>query len=675
MRYPPAILDDIRARLPVSAVVGRTVPLKRQGREFAGLSPFKSERTPSFFVNDQKGFFHCFASGEHGDIFSFLMKTEGISFFEAVQRLAGEAGVTLPKESPEAARQEDAREKLIAIMEEAARFFEANLAGPRGRETREYLAKRGVTPEEAKRFRMGFAPDARGALKEYLAARGVSIRDMIETGLLVAGDDIPTPYDRFRGRLIIPITDLRDKVIAFGGRALAPDAKPKYLNSPETPLFHKGGQLFNGFRARKAAHDSGQIVVVEGYMDVVAMVRGGVEHAVAPLGTALTESQLGLLWRMSPEPTICLDGDAAGQKAALRAADLALPHIQPGRSLRFAFMPDGLDPDDLIRQRGPEALRKALEQTQPLIEVLWRRERDAEPLDTPERKAGLERRLTVLAKRIADPAVSGEYMRELRQRSREYLWQQRSGGSARASRGAAAAGARPKSEDWRIREQAGLRGNKGKPAFVPPRPQAREELLRSALTRQHADAGLNREALILTTLINHPFLLDEMSEDLSTLGFTNALLGAMRDNLLGLHAQHSPLDSSAITTHLSASGHNDALGLIARAMTHKSDRFTETGASEDRVRMGLRDALAEQEKAILKAALNAHDLQQALSEGSEAAYAQLLDLEARLRAVDARATGSDLPTAGEAVTAALATMLIPASDADASSADFGDYAG
>ena len=664
MRYSPALLDDIRARLPVSSVVGRTVALKRQGREWAGLSPFKSERTPSFFVNDQKGFFHCFASGEHGDIFGFLMKTEGVPFPEAVERLAAEAGVTLPKPTPEAARADDAREKLLAIMEEATRFFEGNLAGPRGRETREYLAKRGVTPEEAKRFRMGYAPDSRAALKEYLLARGATVQALIETGLLVAGDDIPTPYDRFRGRLIIPITDLRDKVIAFGGRALAPDAKPKYLNSPETPLFHKGGQLFNAFRARKAAHDTSQIVVVEGYMDVVAMVRGGVEYAVAPLGTALTETQLGLLWRMSPEPTICLDGDAAGQKAALRAADLALPHIQPGRSLRFAFMPDGLDPDDLIRQRGPEALRKALEQTQPLIEVLWRRERDAEPTDTPERRAGFERRLAALAKRIADPSVQGEYARELRQRSREYLWQQRSGGMSKTIRGTTGAGAAPKSQDWRVRELAGLRGPKGRAPFIVPRPQAREELSRNLMTRQHGEAGLNREALILRALINHPFMLDELSEELSTVTFTNALLGAMRDSLLSLHAEQSPLDSAAITTHLSASGHNDALGLIERAMTHKSDRFIETDAAEDRVRMGLRDALAEQEKAILKAALNAADLQNALGEGSEEAYAQLLDLEARLRAVDARATAIDLPAASRVSELLPAPALSGATDGD-----------
>ncbi len=672
MRYSPALLDDIRARLPVSQVVGRRVQLKRQGREFIGLSPFKSERSPSFTVNDQKGFFHCFASGEHGDIFGFIMKTEGVTFVEAIERLAAEAGVTLPKPSPEAARQDDARDKLLAVMEEAARYFEALLAGPRGRETREYLERRGVSPDEAKRFRMGFAPDSRSALKEHLTARGFAVSAMIEAGLLIAGDDIATPYDRFRGRLIIPIADLRDKVIAFGGRALADDAKPKYLNSPETPLFHKGGQLFNAARARKAAHDSGQIVVVEGYMDVVAMVRGGIEHAVAPLGTALTETQLGMLWRMCPEPIICLDGDAAGQKAALRAADLALPQIQPGRSLRFAFMPDGLDPDDLIRQRGPEALRKALEQTQPLIEVLWRRERDAEPLDTPERRAGLERRLTALAKRIADPAVAGEYTRELRQRSREHLWQQRGGASGQAKRNFGGKASAP-SQDWRVREQAGMRGNKGRPPLVPPRAQAREELLRNTLTRQHGDPGLNREALILRTLINHPFLLDELAEELGTVTFTNSMLSTMRDSILSLHAIRHPLDSGAITTHLSASGHNDALGLIARAITHRSDRFCETGAAEDRVRMGLRDALAEQEKAILKAALNASELQNALGEGSEEAYAQLLDLEARLRAVDGRAQGLDLTNADGTSTLPPANQLLTAPATDG--ARGGDFLG
>ena len=638
MRYPPSILDDIRARLPVSQVVGRRVQLKRQGREFVGLSPFKSEKTPSFTVNDAKGFFKCFSSGEGGDIFGFLMKTEGLSFPEAIERLAAEAGVVLPKPTAEAAEQEDAREKLLAVVEEAARFFEAMLAGPRGREAREYLEKRGVPPDLAKRFRMGFAPDSRSALKEHLSARKYSIGEMIETGLLIAGDDIPTPYDRFRGRLIIPITDLRGKVIAFGGRGLAPDAKPKYLNSPETPLFHKGSVLFNAANARKAAHDLSEVVVVEGDMDVIALAGGGIDNAVAPLGTALTETQLGLLWRMSQEPTICLDGDAAGQKAALRAADLALPHIQPGRSLKFAFLPGGLDPDDLMRRDGAEAMRKVLSQTAPLIEVLWRRERDTEPLDTPERKAGLERRLATLAKRVADPALAAQYGQDLRQRAKDILWQgRRSVGSGQPAAGSRAAA----SLDWRTREKAQNRKKPGPPPV--PRAAAREELLRHGVARLAGEVGLVREAIILRTLVNHPFLLDEMAEEIAGISLANAQLAALRDAILAIHAEKSPLDSDGLATHLNASGHKDTLGLIARAITHKAVRFAEADAADHDVRMGLRDALAEQFKAELLHSLKAAE-HRYMDDGSESAWAQLLDIQNRLREAVARSaaeTGSE----------------------------------
>ena len=640
MRYPDSLLDDIRARLPVSQVVGRRVKLQRKGREFVGLSPFKSERTPSFTVNDQKGFYHCFATGEHGNIFTFLMKTEGVSFPEAIERLAAEAGVVLPKPTPEAAAQEDAKDKLLKVTEEAARFFEAMLAGPRGRETREYLVKRGVTLELAKRFRMGFAPDSRTALKEHLTARGFPVSAMIETGMLIAGDDIPTPYDRFRGRLIIPITDLRGKVIAFGGRGLSPDAKPKYLNSPETPLFHKGSVLFNAADARKAAHDTGDVIVVEGYMDVIALVGGGIENAVAPLGTALTENQLAMLWRMSPEPTICLDGDAAGQKAALRAADLALPQIQPGRSLRFAMLPDGLDPDDMMRQQGAGAVRSVLAATLPLIEILWRREREAEPLDTPERRAGLDRRLADLAKRIADHAVAGEYARDLRQRAREMVWQQRQAPGTRARLGVSGAKASP---DWRVRELGTQRGGKPGPQKVL-KPAARDELIRHSVTRKAGEPGLHREAIILRALINHPFLLDELAEEIAALAFANPMLSALRDALLALHAEKNALDRTEVTTHLTRSGHTDALGLLARAITHKSDRFAEADAPQHGVRMGLRDALAEQHKAELLEALKAAE-RQLMTDGSEAAWAQLLDIQMRLRVTNARVDQSS-QTAG-----------------------------
>ena len=638
MRYPPSVLDDIRARLPVSQIVGKRVQLKRRGREFVGLSPFKSERTPSFTVNDAKGFFHCFASQEHGDIFGFVMKTEGLTFIEAIERLAGEAGVVLPKPSAEAAQQDDSRDRLIAANEEAARFFEAMLAGPRGRETREYLGKRGVPPDLAKRFRMGFAPDSRNALKDHLTSRGVAIADMITAGLLIAGDDIPTPYDRFRGRLIIPITDLRGKVIAFGGRALAADAKPKYLNSPETPLFHKGSVLFNAANARKAAHETGNIVVVEGYMDVVALAGGGIENAVAPLGTALTDNQLAMLWRMSPEPTICLDGDAAGQKAASRAADLALPQLQPERSLRFAFLPTGLDPDDLMRRNGAEAVRKVLADTSPLIDVLWRRERDLEPLDTPERKAGLERRLAELAKRIADPSVSAQYGQDLRARAKDMLWRQRGGASQLKWHGGGSARA---PLDWRTRELAQQRRKPGPP--VLPRAAPREELLRHGVARLAGEVGLVREAVILRTFLNHPFLLDELAEEIAGIALANPVLRQLRDALLAIHAERSPLDSATLATHLNASGHEDALGLIARAITHKAVRFCEVDAADHDVRMGLRDALAEQHKAELLQALKSAE-HNYMSDGSEAAWAHLLDIQSRLRVTDARMSmepGSD----------------------------------
>ncbi|MEQ1671319.1 MAG: DNA primase [Hyphomicrobium sp.] len=301
MRFSPSLLDEIRARLPVSQVVGRKVALKKKGREYSGLSPFKSEKSPSFFVNDQKGFYHCFASGEHGDIFTFLMKTEGLEFPEAVERLAQEAGVQLPKATERNVEQEDQRDRLYRLLEASASFFEESFKQPLSAEARRYvLDKRGLQRETIAAFRLGFAPNSRSALKEHLKAQGFSIPDMVASGMLIGGDDIPEPYDRFRNRVMFPIQDLKGRVIAFGGRALDKDAPAKYLNSPETPLFHKGGVLFNAARARPLAHDRNRIIAVEGYMDVVALTEGGFGEAVAPLGTALTEDQVKLMWRSCP---------------------------------------------------------------------------------------------------------------------------------------------------------------------------------------------------------------------------------------------------------------------------------------------------------------------------------------------------------------------------------------
>src|SRR5882757_3828856 len=295
MRFTPQFLDELRARLPVSEVVGRRVKLKKAGREYKGLSPFQQEKSPSFTVNDQKGFYHDFSSGKHGDIISFLMETEGVGFTEAVERLASMAGMALPAVTPDAAKHEQRRKTLYDVMDLAAKFFADTLASRHGAKARGYLGDRAISPSVQLQFRIGYAPGDRFALKEYLGAQGIPVEDMVEAGLLHAGDDIPVPYDRFRDRVMFPIGDLRGRVIAFGGRALDREAQAKYLNSPETPLFHKGGTLYNIAAARAAAHKGAAVIAVEGYVDVIAMVSAGYEATVAPLGTALTADQIGLL--------------------------------------------------------------------------------------------------------------------------------------------------------------------------------------------------------------------------------------------------------------------------------------------------------------------------------------------------------------------------------------------
>src|SRR5215467_7222088 len=323
-RFTRQFLDEIIARLPVSDVVGKRVKLKKAGREWKGLSPFQQEKTPSFTVNDQKGFYHDFSSGMHGNIFDFVMETEGVSFPEAVERLAAMAGLALPAATPDAARHEQRRKTLHDVMELAAKFFADTLASRNGAKARGYLGDRAILPQTQLQFRLGYALPERFALKEHLGSHGIPVEDMVEAGLLIAGDDIPVPYDRFRDRVMFPITDQRGRVIAFGGRALEKDVPAKYLNSPETPLFHKGDNLYNIATARQAAHDGGTLIVVEGYVDVVAMVGCGFAATVAPNDTAPTENQLALLWKIVDEPILCFDGDRAGQKAAWRAADLAM---------------------------------------------------------------------------------------------------------------------------------------------------------------------------------------------------------------------------------------------------------------------------------------------------------------------------------------------------------------
>src|ERR1700733_5174050 len=416
MRFTPQFLEELRARLPVSEVVGRRVKLKKAGREWRGLSPFQQEKTPSFFVNDQKQAWFDFSSGKNGNIFDFLMQTEGVSFPEAVERLANMAGLPLPAVTPDAARHEARRKTLHDVMELAAKFFAETLASRFGAKARGYLADRVISPATQVQFRLGYAPGDRFALKEHLGAQGISVEDMVETGLLIGGDDIPVPYDRFRDRVMFPITDVRGRVIAFGGRALEKDVPAKYLNSPETPLFHKGDNLYNLSSARLATHNGATLVVVEGYVDVIAMVGAGYPASVAPLGTALTENQLALLWKMADEPILCFDGDKAGQKAAWRAADLALPHLKPGKSLRFALLPEGQDPDDLARSGGRAAIEEVISAARGLADVIWSREIEGGTYATPERRAALEKRIGELSNGIRDEVVRRYYRQDLAKR-------------------------------------------------------------------------------------------------------------------------------------------------------------------------------------------------------------------------------------------------------------------
>jgi DNA primase len=424
-RFDERFLDELKSRLRPSDVIGKTVKLRKQGREFVGLSPFTKEKTPSFYVNDDKGQFFDFSSGKTGDLITFLQETQRLSFTEAVEQLAAEAGLALPAVDPRSVEVEKKRQGLSDWLELAAQWFEAELRRPAGRDARAYLEKRGLPEKDWARFRLGFSPSGRTALKDYLITKGAMPAELVDTGLLIAPEDGGQPYDRFRDRIIFPIADPRGRIISFGGRAMDPQARAKYLNGPESPLFHKGHQLYGLSETRKiiAAAPSDEVlplVVVEGYMDVIACQRGGIP-SVAPMGTALTEEQMEMLWRHHPEPTLCFDGDRAGRQAAARSMDRALPLLKAGRSFQFAIVEGGKDPDEVLREQGPAALKAQLSRTTRFAEALFIRERDAEPLDTPEQRTSLKARLRKLAAIIADPDLAQAYKEDLLGRY-EQLW-------------------------------------------------------------------------------------------------------------------------------------------------------------------------------------------------------------------------------------------------------------
>ncbi|HUI13165.1 MAG TPA: DNA primase [Xanthobacteraceae bacterium] len=636
MRFPPSFLDELRERLSVSEVVGKRVKLHKAGREWKGLSPFNKEKTPSFFVNDQKQAWFDFSAGKNGSIFDFVMETEGVSFPEAVERLAQMAGVPLPKISREEEEREQKRKSLHEVMELAAKFFSDTLAARAGAKARGYLADRGIDAATQLKFRLGYAPPERFALKEHLGSHGVPVEDMVEAGLLVSGDDIPVPFDRFRDRVMFPITNLRGRVIAFGGRALEKDAPAKYLNSPETPLFHKGATLYNIATARQAAHDGAgkvPLIAVEGYVDVIAMVGAGFPATVAPLGTALTEDQLALLWKMADEPVLCFDGDAAGLRAAYRAVDLALPRLLPGKSLKFATLPQGQDPDDLVRAGGREAVADVIGAARPLATMLWVRETEGHAFDTPERRAALETRLNALTAQIGDEAVRKYYRQDFSARIAQFFAPAQ---GARGARERRRQDWRP--QDWRQRGSSDWRqrsdprpspGAKGAPYVV-----VSQQLASSPVHRGHRSAVPRREALILQAALNYPWLLHDHLEELASLEFRHADAERLKGALIDIAAHAAAVDAESIQAELAARNLGDAMQRIAASITTVSVWGARPEAAPDDVLVTWQQlvALHRQWHSLTK---ELKDAEQALGQdNSESNYLRLCDVKARLSNMD-----------------------------------------
>ena len=547
MALSPQFLDELKHRFTLSDVVGRSVKLVRRGRESTGLCPFHNEKTPSFTVNDQKGFYHCFGCGAHGSVIDFVMNTQGMTFPEAIETLAGEVGMEVPKPSREEVERQKERASLTEVMEAVAQWYQTQLRSQVGKNALEYVKGRGLSNETITRFGLGYAPSSRTALKDAMAARDIEEDQLVETGMLIKPEDGGAAYDRFRDRLMFPITDRQGRVIAFGGRALSQDAKAKYLNSPETTLFHKGATLYNWANARAASYDVGQVLVVEGYMDVIALAQFGIDYAVAPLGTALTEEQISHLWHMADEPILSFDGDNAGQRAAGRAVERALPMLRPGKSLRFMMMPPGDDPDSLVQREGRGAIETLIDQAEPLVSMLWTNLTTGVQADTPERRAGLEKKIFTRLAEIQDENVKGLYQRDFRNRLFEQFKP-------------------PRRNAQRNRMQRG-----GGKRLAP----ATGLLASTKLGRIKTDAAVTDsiQQLLVLTLVHHPEIMVRHEEEVAGLVFTVPGLDEVRNALVEKAAFGETLDREAVHAHLEGSGLMDIVRKMSADGSLKGDWF------------------------------------------------------------------------------------------------------
>ena len=623
MRFSDSFLDEIRDRVPISSVIGQRVTWDRKKTnasrgDWWACCPFHGEKSPSFHCEDKKGRYHCFGCGVSGDHFRFLTEHDGLSFPEAVEKIAGMAGVPMPARDPQQEKREKERASLTDVMELATAFFEERLQSADGARARAYLRERGLTSATQQAFRLGYAPDSRNALKEHLASRGVEKAQMEACGLIYSGPDAPVAHDRFRDRIMFPIPDSRGRIIAFGGRAMSPDALAKYLNSPETELFHKGNVLYNFARARKGLAKGGSVIAVEGYMDVIALAQAGFENVVAPLGTALTENQLELLWRMSGEPVLCFDGDQAGLRAAWRAADMALPLVQPGRTLRVALLPEGRDPDDLVREGGPDAFAKVLAEARGLADLVWMRETSGGIFDTPERRAELEKRLRELTGRIRDESVRFHYAQEMRERVQAFFGMQRGAGSGQR----------------RQEGRPGYAGGKGG-AVAAGRIAVSDSLARSALVRQSGGIMPLREAVLVVTLVNHPRLLDDDFDAAERLDLTHPELRQLHAAVVDVFAHDHVAGRAGLLAALEAQGLGElwerAVLLVRRARQWPA---LENAAFEDARDAFLQALHLHRSAGFLHKELKAAEMALA-NDPTDENYRHLVEIQAQLRDVHA----------------------------------------
>ena len=584
MRFSDGFLDEIRDRLPISEVVGARVAFDKKktnrGRgDFWGCCPFHGEKTPSFHCEDRKGRYHCFGCGVSGDHFRFLVELDGLSFPESVERLADQAGLPMPIMDKQEQVREQKRATLFEVMELTTGFFKSQLQSPIGAKARAYLRDRGLSTATQSEFDLGYAPESRNALKEFLSSKNISQDQMIACGLLINGPDIAVSYDRFRDRIMFPIPDSRGRTIAYGGRALNPDALAKYLNSPETELFHKSNVLYNFLKARKVAYDKKQVIATEGYMDVIAMHASGFENVVAPLGTALTERQMALLWRLHSEPILCFDGDGAGIKAAYRAIEMVLPGLQAGRSVRFAMLPEGLDPDDLLRQEGPQAMRDVLNNALPLVQMIWNRETSG-IYETPEQRAELEVRIRGVVNLIKDEAVKRHYDQNMRDRLANYFGsgrQNRSNfnnynqsGGQNQSGGNFASGKNSFNKTW---------GKKGTSTAGSGKLGVSPSLLNSSMMKKGGVRLSMREACLIIGVVNHPAILGRFFEEFSTLPLKSGEAERVRQMVVDIYAMHpqdaEQLGAEALRKELDEFGFADVLNKMQEQMRHS--RIWQTG--------------------------------------------------------------------------------------------------